>query len=94
MDLYVRQRLLAAVGDAGQERIERARYCVQSASTFASGIEREYLRRAGARHFDGAGEPPAAFPHAEVFRDATAREFAEGTWRALAQLKSALEQTP
>jgi hypothetical protein len=94
MDSFARQRLLAAVGDAGQERIARGHYVVGSASALGSGIEREYLLRAGARDFGAPGGPSAAFAHAAHFRDATARDFAEGTWRALAQLKSALEQTP
>ena len=94
MDVFARQRLLAAVGDAGQERIARGHYVVESASAFASGTEREYLLRAGAREIGAPGGPAAAFAHAAQFRNAAAREFAEGTWRALVQLKSALEQTP
>ena len=93
MDLYARQRLLAAVGDAGQQRIALGRYAVQSASAFASGIEREYLTRAGARDF-ADGDTGVTFTHAAIFRDAAARDFAEGSWRALTQLKRALEQTP
>jgi hypothetical protein len=92
MDPYARQRLLAAVGDAGQERILRGRYCVGSASVFGSRIEREYLTRAGAQQLEPAGGPATAFVHAAAFRHAAARDYAEATWRALTQLKSALEQ--
>lgn len=94
MDSFARQRLLAAVGDAGQARIARGRYAVGGGSAFASGIEREYLTRAGAAQLGVASGPVAPFTHAAAFRHAAARDFAEGTWRALVQIKSALEQTP
>ena len=93
MDRYARQRLLAAVGDRGQERIARATFVVQGAPLLAGQIEREYLTRAGAQHFIEAPVSAAAFAHAAVFRHARARDFAEGAWRALAQLKSTLEQS-
>ncbi|HVY27076.1 MAG TPA: hypothetical protein VHB79_11015 [Polyangiaceae bacterium] len=90
MDTLARQRLLAAVGDAGQARIAKGRYAVGGASAFASSIEREYLTRAGAEQVAVASDPVAPFTHAAVFQHAAAREFAEGTWRALIQIKSAL----
>jgi hypothetical protein len=90
MDTFARQRLLAAVGDAGQARIASGRYTVGGGSAFASSIEREYLTRAGAEHVAVANDAPAAFTHAAAFQHAAAREFAEGTWRALVQIKSAL----
>jgi hypothetical protein len=92
MDRYARQRLLAVVGDSGQERIASASYAVASDASLSSEIEREYLARAGARQFSSTGTPNPQFPHASAFRNEAAREFAAGTWRALAQLKHALEQ--
>ena len=92
MDRYARQRLLAAVGDLGQQRIAAASYVVASDRALSSEVEREYLARAGAQHFSLATTSASAFAHAAAFRDGTAREFAAGAWRALRQLQSALEQ--
>ena len=91
MDRYARQRLLAAIGDSGQERIAAASYVVASDASLETEVEREYLARAGAQHFVSAtaGSP---FVHADAFRFVAAREFAAGAWRALGQLKIALEQ--
>ena len=90
MDRYVRQRALAAVGDAGQARIEGQSYAVSSAGQAAL-VERRYLERAGAQHFSVAtGAPP--FAHAAAFEHAAAREFAAGAWRALGQLRRALQR--
>ena len=89
MDRYVRQRTLAAVGDAGQQRIEAATYAV-GGTGYAATIERRYLERAGARRFSAAAEPPS-FVHASAFADSSARDFAAGAWRALSQLRRALE---
>jgi hypothetical protein len=94
MDSFARQRLLAAVGDAGQARIAGGRYAVGGGSAFASSIEREYLTRAGAEQVGVANGPAVPFTHAAAFQHSAARDFAEGTWRALVQLKGALEQTP
>ena len=91
MDRYARQRLLAAVGDRGQERIATATFVVDGAQRLAAETEREYLTRAGAQHFVEASAARAPFAHAAVFRHAAAREFAEGAWRALAQLRTSLE---
>ena len=92
MDRHVRQRALAAVGDAGQVRIERKSYAVGSSGR-ASQIERCYLERAGARHFAATVDAPP-FAHAAVFQHPVARDFAAGAWRALGQLRRALEQDP
>ena len=96
MDRYARQRLLAAVGDGGQARIAQATFVVSSDPPLASHIEREYLARAGAQHFAEAPVSARAteFAHAAVFRHAAARDFAQGAWRALAQLRSTLEPSP
>jgi hypothetical protein len=93
MDRYARQRLLAAVGDRGQQRIAAATFVVASASPRAAEVEREYLTRAGAEHFAAAPASPA-FAHAASFSHPAARDFAEGAWRALVQLRSVLEPCP
>jgi hypothetical protein len=97
-DRHARQRRLAAVGDLGQERIAGATYVVSSDDERSSEVEREYLARAGALHFVAAdaafaktGES-ARFIHAAQFQDPEARAFAAGAWRALYQLKSAIER--
>ena len=92
MDRHARQRLLAAVGDAGQARIASATYVV--ASDAAAEIARDYLTRAGAERFELASQPLEPFVHSGAFRHAAARDFAEGTWRALGQLRLALEKAP
>ena len=94
MDRYARQRLLAAVGDRGQERIAQAAFVVDDAWSLAAETEREYLTRAGAQRFAPAVAARAPFVHAAVFRHASARDFAEGAWRALAQLRTSLELNP
>jgi|GEM_PF-5013177 len=94
MDRFARQRLLAAVGDRGQERIARATFVVDGATSLATETEREYLTRAGAERFAPVSAVQAPFAHAAVFRHAAAREFAEGAWRALAQIKTSLELNP
>ena len=94
MDRYARQRLLAAVGDRGQERIAQATFVVGDGQGLAAETEREYLTRAGAQRFAQAAAAPAPFAHAAVFRHAAARDFAEGAWRALAQLRTSLELNP
>jgi len=92
MDPYARQRLLAAVGDRGQERIAARTYVVQSSAAPAAEVERAYLGRAGAVRFAKKADEPVTFAHGHVFKHARAREFAEGAWQALVQLRSALEQ--
>lgn len=93
-DRYARQRLLAGVGDPGQERICRATYTVARGDSLASEVEYEYLARAGAKHFVEPAASGSPFAHAAAFTNDTARGFAEGAWRALAQLRTALEQAP
>ena len=92
MDRYARQRLLAAVGDSGQQRIAARTYFVQSGAALASEVERAYLERAGATRFAMAPDGRVAFAHGGAFKHAAARDFAEGAWQALVQLRSALEQ--
>ena len=94
MDRFARQRLLAAVGEPGQQRIAAASYTLASGSAAASSVLGEYLRRAGAERFSAdvaAAAVPPGFAHAAAFRTPAARDFAEGAWRALVQLKAALE---
>ena len=94
MDRYARQRLLAAIGDRGQELIARATFVVDGAERLAAETEREYLTRAGAQRFLPASAARAPFAHAAVFRHAAAQDFAEGAWRALTQLRTSLELSP
>jgi hypothetical protein len=92
MDRHARQRMLAAVGDEGQSRISAASYLV--ASDAAGHVARDYLERAGAERIEAQTAPPAPFAHASSFRHPSARQFAEGAWRALGQLRAALEKAP
>ena len=92
MDRYARQRMLAAVGDRGQAGIAAATF--QVATGAAAAVERDYLTRAGAEHFEPLEQPLAPFAHAAAFRHNAARDFAEGAWRALEQLRAALEKSP
>jgi hypothetical protein len=91
MDRFARQRLLSAVGDRGQERIAVAAFTAAADATLSSRVERQYLERAGARHFELESSAPT-FVHAAELRHPAARDFAAGAWRALVQLKSVLEQ--
>ena len=93
MDRFARQRLLTAVGELGQARIVAATYQVGDDATPASQVAREYLERAGAILFEPASASPP-FAHAEELRHPAAREFAEGAWRALTQLRQVLELRP
>jgi len=101
MDRYARQRKLIAVGDLGQARIAGALFevsahsprelaGVESEGSPAHLVERDYLERAGARHFALRVGPAAPFVHAAHFEHAEACEQAGGAWRALLQLRAAL----
>jgi hypothetical protein len=90
VDRYARQRALAAVGDSGQQRIFAASYGVSPAVSIAAAVERQYLERAGARHFEPREDAPA-FAHASAFTQPAALDFGSGAWRALLQLRRALE---
>jgi hypothetical protein len=92
MDRYARQQKLAAVGELGQQRIARATYVGRASSASASEVERAYLSRAGGERFASTTDKAAAFAHQALFKHAAARDFAEGAWCALVQLKIALEQ--
>ncbi|HEY6079525.1 MAG TPA: hypothetical protein VIW29_12010, partial [Polyangiaceae bacterium] len=76
MDRYARQRLLAPVGEQGQQRLAAAQYCCASTTAVAAEVARDYLGRAGAVHFVSAAAAAAsAFTHAATFRHAAARDF-------------------
>jgi len=92
MDRFARQQKLAAVGEPGQQRIARATYIARAGSAWGSEVERAYLARAGGEHFATTTEKAAPFPHQAAFKHPRARDFAEGAWCALVQLKIALEQ--
>ncbi len=89
MDRYARQQQLVAVGELGQARIVAATYQVGDDASVTSSVARQYLQRAGAGRFEPARDVPE-FVHAAELRHPAAREFAEGAWRALAQLRSVL----
>jgi hypothetical protein len=88
-DRHSRQRRLAEVGAAGQERLEQAHLVV--AEREGSDIAREYLLRAGVRSVvvepDRGARP---FPFVDVFEFAESRELAHGAWRALAAIREVL----
>ena len=86
MDRFARQQQVAAVGELGQARIVAATYSVCDDARVPSLVARQYLERAGAVRFEPADTTPT-FVHAAEFRHPAAREFAEGAWRALAQLR-------
>ena len=90
-DRYARQRLLAAVGELGQQRIAAATYVVSGGAEPPALVERQYLVRAGAERLLDR-ERPTLFPHATAFRHSAARDFAQGAWCALDQLRTALKQ--
>ena len=93
MDRYVRQRTLATVGDAGQARLAAKSYSLSPGDGVPGSVEQQFLERAGARHFVAAGAPREPFAHAAAFRHQVARDFAEGAWRALDQIKGALAES-
>ena len=88
-DLYVRQRLLPEVGDAGQRRLSEgtAIVGVTESARFAA----EYLRRAGVGQVqvDERAAAPAC-PHAERFSFESTRELGSGAWQALIELRRLL----
>jgi hypothetical protein len=90
MDRFVRQRALAAVGDRGQQRLIDASFAIEHEHTVPAATERHYLERAGAQHFRATEGPRPPFAHAAAFHHSMARDFGEGAWRALDQLKRAL----
>ena len=92
-DRHIRQRLLAQVGDAGQTLIATAGYAVSSGDgAWSSHVERDYLERAGALNFSERLGCAPAFPHASHFQHEGALELASGAWRALLQIRAALEK--
>jgi hypothetical protein len=107
---HTRQRRLAEVGQAGQERIGalaayvsgeglaavvHARYLagagVGAVGTASAAIE-EHVRRVdpSVRVVPSAPEPRASDTPAIALRDASAQAVAEGAWRALRDLRGAL----
>ncbi len=86
MNRFARQQQLTSVGELGQARIVAATYMVGDDAGVTSLVARQYLERAGALRFEPAGTTPT-FVHAAELRHPAAREFAEGAWRALAQLR-------
>ncbi len=87
-DRYTRQRQLPEVGPAGQERIFALR--VQVSGDPAGSVARQYLLRAGVSQVTVSEAPPGHFAHARFFRYQVAREFADGSHRALDALRTCL----
>ena len=88
-DRHSRQRRLAEVGSAGQERLDRAHVVVPEHE--GSELAREYLLRGGVRSVvveRDSGAPP--FPFANAFEFAQSRELAHGAWRALSAMRDVL----
>ena len=90
MDRYARQQQLPSVGELGQARIVAATYPGADDASVPSLVARQYLTRAGAERFEPARAMPT-FVHEAELRHPAAREFAEGAWRALVQLRRVLD---
>ncbi len=89
-DRYTRQRQLAEVGVRGQERLAAAsvRVCPDGPGR----VEATYLQRAGLGSvLQEADVARPEFAHADEFADPSARQFAEGAWRACRQIRRILE---
>src|SRR6476661_6889843 len=92
-DRYVRQRLLAEVGEAGQRAIAEA--AVRLPEGAAGNAAADFLRRAGIGEVRvDAAAPPPEFPHASHFRHAPSTELGHGAWLALDHLRSLLGLRP
>lgn len=91
LDLYSRQRRLPEVGDAGQERLERAELDIEAGPAAAS--ELTYLLRAGVGKAIVTRRlaPKVPFAHSAHFRFAPSRTLAEGAWRALRKIQAVIE---
>jgi hypothetical protein len=85
---FARQLQLADVGPEGQARIIATTATISDAP--GSAVEREYLQRAGVRHFDDT-EQSEHFIHAGHFRSEGCRGVAFGAWRALTQIRKVLD---
>lgn len=91
-DRYARQRRLAEIGVAGQQRIASSSLEVRGSE--GAIIETEYLYRAGVERVTlTPGLEPEPFPHAASFRFAASRRVAAGAWRALDKLRRAIGRT-
>jgi hypothetical protein len=89
-DRFSRQERLSEVGPSGQERIQRFRAVV--CGTECAEVERAYLSGAGVGSVSTReGEAPRPFAHAGAFHFDAAREVGAAAWRALAELRRALE---
>jgi hypothetical protein len=84
-----RQKKLAEVGAAGQERLERAAAEIRGRD--GAMTELAYLVRAGVGRVTVLpGAAPKPFAHAEWFRFDGARSAGAGAWRALSTIRDAL----
>jgi hypothetical protein len=88
---FSRQERLAEVGPGGQERIRRFT-AVVCGEEEGEDVERAYLAGAGVGSVSvQSGEAAPPFAHAAAFRFQAARQVGAGAWRALAQLRRALQ---
>ena len=87
---YDRQRRLPEIGEQGQARIRALRAEVRGED--GAWVEAAYLRGAGVAELTFArGEAPAPIVHAGIYRFGAARAIAAGAWRALGELRTAVE---
>ncbi|HEX3594496.1 MAG TPA: hypothetical protein VHU80_05320 [Polyangiaceae bacterium] len=87
---FGRQERLAEVGPVGQARIVRFSAVVRGVE--GADVERAYLLGAGVGDVKmEPGAAPEPFPHAHAFRFVASREVGAGAWRALVELREALE---
>lgn len=87
---FSRQERLAEVGPSGQERI--GRFAAVVCGEDGADVERAYLSGAGVGSVSvRPAEAAPPFAHAAAFRFPAARHVGAGAWRALAQLRRALQ---
>jgi hypothetical protein len=87
-DRFTRQRQLPEVGMSGQQRLALARLRVRNDA--AGAVEATYLQRAGTSVQHDSTSAVPEFLHAGEFADPAARQFAEGAWRAVRQVRQVL----
>jgi hypothetical protein len=87
---FSRQERLAEVGPGGQTRI--ARFSAVIRGVEGADVERAYLDGAGVGTVSMEPEQsPEPFVHAGAFHFVASREVGGGAWRALMELRRALE---
>ncbi len=88
-DLYIRQKILREIGEAGQFKLTHATATIPA--SYAAGPAREYLLRSGIGSVIERGQVVAPdFPHGDHFQFETCRVFAAGAWIATKTLVEVL----